>query len=600
MSQNFQLHQQNAEQREKLIKAGSLNWIHWLVVALSILLTVGAWYFSKEQLLEKVELQFQREANQAVELVQERMELYKNALWGGVSLIDSNQGEIFYDQWKAYATSLHIDQTYPGINGIGVIFNIQPEQMKDYLAKERTRRPDYQLHPAHQEAEFWPITYIEPLKGNVKAVGLDMAFETNRYTSIKKARDSGKAQVSGPINLVQDAKKTPGFLFYAPFYQLGAKPQTITSRREKIVGVTYAPFIMNKLMNGTLARQKRLVGIRIIDGEELLFADLTVESGDDRQTPRFSKHVDVQMYGRTWQFSIWSNQAFEQSLSNNQPYWILIGGVIIDSLLLSLFVFLSRANRTALSYADQMTRELEQKTLHLEKSNHDLEQFSYVASHDLKSPLRGIDQLTTWIIEDIDDKEETQSHLKLMRNRVNRMENLLDDLLTYARIGREDEKIQQVDSKDMLESLYDLMSPPSTFTLDLSGDFPSFETARVPFQVVFRNLINNAIKHHDKVDGKVTITVTQEEQSYIFTVHDDGPGIAVQYHEKIFALFQTLKPRDEVEGSGMGLAIIKRMVSHIGGDIRVESAEGAGACFIVIWPIQVLSHTVDDQAQGTF
>lgn len=595
MSVDGQLSSEDSEQRRKLIKAGSLHWVHWVVVALSLLLTFGAWYFSKQQLAEKIEQQFQRQANQVVELVQERMELYENALWGGVSLIDSNNGEIFYDQWKAYAESLKIDRTYPGINGIGVIFNVQPEQLGAYLAKERTRRPDYKLHPEHKETEFWPITYIEPIHGNSGAVGLDMAFETNRYTSILKARDSGEAQVTGPITLVQDKKKTPGFLFYSPFYRGGAKPKTIDERRDSIVGVTYAPFIMEKLMNGTLARQKRQVSISLSDGDDMLFEDK-----QNALRPQFSKSVDVPMYGRIWRFNIWSNQSFEKSASNNQPYLILVGGIIIDALLLALFVFLSRANRTALAYADDMTRALEEKTLHLEKSNHDLEQFSYVASHDLKSPLRGIDQLTTWIGEDIDDKEETKAHLKLMRNRVNRMENLLDDLLTYARIGQEEDKIQRVDSKDVMASLYDLVSPPATFNLELKGEFPVFNTFYVPFQMVFRNLINNAIKHHDKSNGKITISVTQEEQTYVFVVEDDGPGIAPEYHEKIFALFQTLKPRDEVEGSGMGLAIIKRMVDYLGTQIHVDSQVGQGTRFIVSWPIEISVIKTGEHSEGSF
>ncbi|MFT4929941.1 MAG: signal transduction histidine kinase/type II secretory pathway pseudopilin PulG [Phenylobacterium sp.] len=582
MSLEQPLHDNNSEQRKKLVKAGSLHWVHWLVVVLSILLTLGAWFFSKEQLAQKVEQQFQRQANQVVELVTERMALYENALWGGVSMIASNNSETSYDQWKAYANSLHIGQTYPGINGIGVIFNVQPAQMEQYLHKERLSRPDYGLHPQHQQAEFWPITYIEPYEGNQGAVGLDMAFETNRYTSILKARDSGAAQVTGPITLVQDAKKTPGFLFYAPFYKDGLQPTTLEARRANIIGVTYAPFIMENLMNGTLARQKRQVGIRLSDGDELLFEDAS-----RAEQPMYSKHANVQMYGRSWDFNIWSKVEFEKSASSSQPYFILIGGVVIDSLLVALFVFLSRANRTALALADEMTRELEEKTIHLEKSNHDLEQFSYVASHDLKSPLRGIDQLTTWISEDIDDKEQTEGHLKLMRNRVHRMENLLDDLLTYARIGQEESKIQQIDSKEVIESLYDLMSPPTAFTLKLEGDFPVFDTSYVPFQLVFRNLINNAIKHHHSEDGTVTISVAQKNGLYEFKVQDDGPGISVQYHEKIFALFQTLKPRDEVEGSGMGLAIIKRMVGYLGTDIHVTSVEGEGTCFTVTWPMTI-------------
>jgi len=144
----------SSDPRQKLTQAANMHLVHWLVITLSALLTLGAWYYSSEQLSQKVEVKFNREADQVVALIKERMELYENALWGGVALIDSNQGNIFYDQWSAYSNSLKIDQTYPGINGFGVIFNIQASQMDTYLAKEREKRPDYQLHPNHNEPEY--------------------------------------------------------------------------------------------------------------------------------------------------------------------------------------------------------------------------------------------------------------------------------------------------------------------------------------------------------------------------------------------------------------------------------------------------------------
>ncbi len=234
-----------------------------------------------------------------------------------------------------------------------------------------------------------------------------------------------------------------------------------------------------------------------------------------------------------------------------------------------------------------MISDLEQSNQALEQSNKDLDNFAYVASHDLKSPLRGIDQLATWIREDIDDKDETTEHLRMMRIRINRMEQLLDDLLTYSRVGRIEEKIQRIDSKIVLEELYQLASPPEDYKFELKGVFPVFDTVFVPFQLVFRNLISNAIKHHDRSNGKITISVEENGDFFTFRVMDDGPGIAGEYHEKIFELFQTLKSRDEVEGSGMGLAIIKKTVQVYGCDISVQSEQGQGACFIVVWPKKI-------------
>ena len=328
-----------SEQRRILLRAGSMHWAQWLVVSLAVVITVFAWYIAKEQLTRNNEAYFHDESDQIVTMIKERMKLYENALWAGVALIDTNGGDVELEEWRTYAASLNIDKTYPGINGIGVIHNIQPAQLSAYLERQRKRRPDFHLHPAHSEAEYWPITYIEPALPNKKAVGLDMAFETNRYTAIKLARDTGTSQVTGPIILVQDSKKTPGFLLYAPFYKGGTKPESIEERRKHIVGVTYAPFIMYKLVQGLLTQEKRLIDLRIVDRGQALYDDASYEDAALRDDePLHKEAVDVEMYGRHWVFETQSNLRFRSAVSNSQPYLVLFGGIAIDAMILALFV----------------------------------------------------------------------------------------------------------------------------------------------------------------------------------------------------------------------------------------------------------------------
>ena len=128
-------------------------------------------------------------------------------------------------------------------------------------------------------------------------------------------------------------------------------------------------------------------------------------------------------------------------------------------------------------------------------------------------------------------------------------------------------------------------APPPGFTITLDSTMPKFMTVSVPLETVLRNLIGNAIKHHNRPDGHIHIGAQEKAGLIEFMVRDDGPGIAPQYHDRIFELFQTLRPRDQVEGSGMGLAVVKKIVESRNGTLRLESEEGKGATFWFTWPI---------------
>jgi PAS domain S-box-containing protein len=205
-----------------------------------------------------------------------------------------------------------------------------------------------------------------------------------------------------------------------------------------------------------------------------------------------------------------------------------------------------------------MERALQAKSDELERSNRDLEQFAYVASHDLKAPLRAIDILVEWLHDDLKDYAggEVRQNLGLLRQRTGRLHRLLDDLLAYSRAGRRNGAVTETDTRLMVQDLITLLSPPPGMAVVADGTLPVLWAHAVPLEQVLRNLINNAIKHHPTGQGVVRVGAGEAPGGYEFTVTDDGGGIPAEFAEKVFQMFQTLKPRDEVEGSGMGLAIV--------------------------------------------
>lgn len=223
----------------------------------------------------------------------------------------------------------------------------------------------------------------------------------------------------------------------------------------------------------------------------------------------------------------------------------------------------------------------------LAATNRELEQFTYAAAHDLKSPLRGIQNLAQFLIEDAAAllPAKSQKHLTLLQGRTQRLEHLLNGLLEYSRIGREHYAAETVDTRALVEEIGELLAPPAGFTITAATPLPTLVTHRVPLATVLRNLISNALKHHDQPhSGQVRITVYEQDNWLQFSVADNGPGIAPEFHRRIFEMFQTLQPRDQVEGSGIGLALVKKTVERYGGQIMVESTLGQGATFRFTWP----------------
>ena len=236
----------------------------------------------------------------------------------------------------------------------------------------------------------------------------------------------------------------------------------------------------------------------------------------------------------------------------------------------------------------QLNTQLEHQVDKLEKTNKELDNFAYVASHDLKSPLRGIGLLATWVSQDLGDtlEAETAEHLELMRNRIARMEKLLDDLLTYSKVGRVNSELSEVNTHLLVEDIFGLLGAPSHFQLRCHDDFPTFTTFQVPLEQVLRNLIGNAIKHNNQQNGLIQVSVKEEADRYQFTVADNGPGIPLEHQQRVFGMYQTLRPRDEVEGSGMGLALVKKIVELYGGTVLLQSDGENGTQITFSWPIK--------------
>lgn len=244
------------------------------------------------------------------------------------------------------------------------------------------------------------------------------------------------------------------------------------------------------------------------------------------------------------------------------------------------------ARREAEGALRRRVEELGAMTRTLERRNAELDQFAYITSHDLRAPLRGIANLSRWIEEDLGGAitPEVAGQFDLLRDRVSRMEAMIEGLLQYSRVGRAEVAPETMDVKVLLTEVIDLLAPPPGIAVTLDDDMPTVHTQRLPLQQVFQNLLSNAVKHHDKAEGRVHVGVKRHEGWYEFTVADDGPGIAPMYHDKIWTIFQTLDTQNRGGSTGVGLALVKKIVEAQGGTVGIASGEGGGATFHFTWP----------------
>jgi len=222
----------------------------------------------------------------------------------------------------------------------------------------------------------------------------------------------------------------------------------------------------------------------------------------------------------------------------------------------------------------------------------ELDQFAYVASHDLKAPLRGIANLAQWIQDDTGERLAAESieHMRLLQGRVHRMEALIDGILAYSRAGRVLKSPEAVDTGTLVREVIELLAPPSGVTIQVPPQMPTLNAERVPLQQVFLNLIGNAVKYTraERPDPVIRIDWRDAGNAFEFSVSDNGPGIEPEYHERIWGIFQTLAPRDKVEGTGIGLAVVRKIVETRDGFVSLESSPGQGAIFRFIWPKKFL------------
>ncbi|WP_103670714.1 ATP-binding protein [Pseudanabaena sp. BC1403] len=259
-----------------------------------------------------------------------------------------------------------------------------------------------------------------------------------------------------------------------------------------------------------------------------------------------------------------------------------------DYLVKGNFLSATLLERSIIHAIERKTSENHQLKLvsELATVNQELKDFAYIVSHDLKAPLRGIASLADWLQNDYGDRldDEGRDMLRLMSGRVRRMSDLIDGVLQYSRVSRVKENKTQVNLLRLLHETIDMIAAPEGIQIAIDTELPTLTVEKTRIQQVFQNLIGNAVKYMGKLEGEIHIGHSEKDDYWEFYVNDTGMGIETRHFDKVFQIFQTLVPRDQSESTGVGLAIVKKIVEAYDGKIWLNSEIGKGSTFCFTLP----------------
>ena len=587
------------------------KWAAWGILATSLILTAMAWRLSNQYLHQRAQDRFAFRTGQVRDAIATRMGHYEHVLRTG-AVVRSTFRDSSMRQWNEFIASQNLRQHYSGIQAVGLSHWVTRDRREEFVTAMRLGGlAGFDIHPPGDRDHYVVLDSIEPLDAiNARAIGFDQYWEPVRREAIDRAIASGDPAATGIVRLIQETRPgvQNGFIMYHPVYKEGHRVDTPAQRRGAIEGFVALGFRTADLMAGILHGDNPDLHFDIYDGLSIAADHCLFEShhrsGDSRSATQMATRDDsislpaapfagrqtLTVGGRQWTMQFAADASFIDTFERTTSLLVAAGALIVDALVFVIIASLSTRNQRAKRLAQQMTQTIHDQVKELRRINGELDDFAYIASHDLRSPLRNIRHLANWAVEDAGSNlpPDAQEHLGSLQDRVAIMDRLLSDLLQYSRVARGDEPIKLVDCQVLIDDVLAAIDPPPTMTIIRRGDLPVVCTARRPLATCLHHLIANAVGHHDRPDGRVEIRVRVRAGSLQIEVQDDGPGIDAQFHGRIFKVFQTLRPAgDSGSSTGIGLAVVKKAAQSYGGTVQVRSVPGRGSTFTLRWPVQV-------------
>ena len=587
----------------------------FLVLAVSIFLTVGITYNFYQSAKNKDLIRFNSEVNRIHLAIENKINLYVALLKGGRGFVESNP-EINRVNFSEYVKSLELKKNYAGVQGIGYVQIITSDQREPLTKKMNSERyTDFKIFPATEKDFYQVIVYLEPLDElNQKVIGFDLASEANRREALERSRDSGEAASTAKIALLQetDVNRQSGFLIFLPIYKNGKLSATVEERNKNIIGYIYSPFraadFLREVQNDKFDSD---IILRIYDGQpsaENLLAQ-TVNSQYPAKTKEMEENYttenELSVAGRKWIIQYNSSPAFvAQSSLSWTPYIFVIGSIC--SFLLFGMTYWETSTRIKLQATAAELYELEKQKqgllekeqsarLSAEKANNTKDEFIALVSHELRTPLNSIAGWTR-ILKTSDLSENTKKlALEKIERNLRSQTKIVEQLLDYSQIVAGTVKFEgkNIDFSDVFENTFSEIEHSAqeksielTKDNQLNGHLILGDEEKL--KLVIYNLLINAVKFTNS-GGKIETAITEHDGTIEMSVKDNGIGISEDFLPHVFDRFSqadTSSTRSS-GGLGLGLTIASHIVKLHNGSIEADSkGHGKGSVFTVKVPVK--------------